>query len=119
MYPPQIPLVVVAALFVLGTIVACSGRRLRRGALISWGNGAAQAAGVTTGTVPASGARELTADQLAGGNGTANTTANGNGTGTNRARRPRRARRTPSQISTHSLPAYMKEPGEQEIVIVR
>ncbi|KAI0717903.1 hypothetical protein C8T65DRAFT_571237 [Cerioporus squamosus] len=110
---PQIwiPLVVIAALFILGTIVACSGRRLRRSALLSWGNGAAQAAGVTTGTTPVGNAREVTADQLVGSNTTT--------TGTNGARRPRRTRRTPSQISTHSLPAYMKEPGEQEIVIGR
>ncbi|RPD61685.1 hypothetical protein L226DRAFT_570273 [Lentinus tigrinus ALCF2SS1-7] len=116
---PQIwiPLVVIAALFIIGTIVACSGRRLRRSALLSWGNGAAQAAGVTTGTTPASGAREITADQLVGSQRGNSTTANNSGT--NRSRRPRRTRRTPSQISTHSLPAYMKEPGEQEIVIVR
>lgn len=31
-------------------------------------------------------------------------------------RRPRRPRRTPSQISTKSLPEYMKEPGEQGIL---
>ncbi|TBU23614.1 hypothetical protein BD311DRAFT_69146 [Dichomitus squalens] len=108
-----IPLVVVASLFVMGTIFACWGRRYRRGALQGL-SGVAQAAGVMTSTaVPAT--REVTADQLAGGNGT---TAGVNG-GTNRARRPRRTRRTPSQISTHSLPAYMKEPGDEEIVIVR
>ena len=107
----QIPLVVIASLFVLGTILACC---RRRGAFAGWGSSAVQAAGVVTGTaVPA--ARELTADQLAGGNGT---TAGANG-GTNRTRRPRRTRRTPSQISTHSLPMYMKEPGDEEIVIVR
>ena len=100
-----------------GLVVACGNRRVR-GWSWSWGTGAAQAAGASTGTTTATtaassnGARELTADQLAG------TNANANG-GTNRARRPRRTRRTPSQISTHSLPAYMKEPGEQEIVIVR
>ena len=112
--PAQIPLVVIAALFVAGTIVACSGRRFRRGSLLNWGNGAAQAAGATTGTV-SNGRTEVTAEQLTG----SNTQANGTGNGTNRARRPRRTRRTPSQISTHSLPMYMKEPGEQEIVIVR
>ncbi|KAH7925328.1 hypothetical protein BV22DRAFT_1129086 [Leucogyrophana mollusca] len=36
-----------------------------------------------------------------------------------RAGRRRRPRRTPSQISTKSLPPYMKEPGEQELVIIR
>ncbi|KAI0752700.1 hypothetical protein C8Q80DRAFT_1118046 [Daedaleopsis nitida] len=113
-----IPLAVIAALFVFGTLVACCGRRFRSGTLLSWATGAAQAAGAATGTTPS--ARELTADQLAGsarGNNT--TTVAGNGAGSNRPRRPRRTRRTPSQISTHSLPAYMKEPGDQEIVIVR
>ncbi|KAM5545924.1 hypothetical protein V8D89_000050 [Ganoderma adspersum] len=111
-----IPLVVVAALFVVGTIFACCGRRFRRTALFSLSGGVAQAAGVATGTaVP--GIRELTADQLVNnGNGNNTTAANA---GTNRGRRPRRTRRTPSQISTHSLPAYMKEPGDEEIVIVR
>lgn len=49
-------------------------------------------------------ARELTAAELAGGT---------------RPRRSRRPRRTPSQISTRSLPAYMKEPGDNEVVIYR
>ncbi|KDQ13779.1 hypothetical protein BOTBODRAFT_175210 [Botryobasidium botryosum FD-172 SS1] len=45
-------------------------------------------------------------------------------TGTQRAaagrpRRTRRPRRTPSQISTKSLPAYMEEPGAEEMVLVR
>ncbi|KAF8352076.1 hypothetical protein F5887DRAFT_874442 [Amanita rubescens] len=62
-------------------------------------------------------ATELTAEQLAGSINR-NTTANVNATPT-RPRRTRRARRTPSQISTTSLPAYMKEPGELELVIVR
>ncbi|KLO12490.1 hypothetical protein SCHPADRAFT_941153 [Schizopora paradoxa] len=54
--------------------------------------------------------RELTADQL----------TNRNGSSTNTARaRPRRTRRTPSQISTASLPVYMKEPGDHELVIFR
>ncbi|KAI0037099.1 hypothetical protein K488DRAFT_81589 [Vararia minispora EC-137] len=34
-------------------------------------------------------------------------------------RRPRRNRRTPSQMSTRSLPAYAKEPGELELVIIQ
>ncbi|THU97632.1 hypothetical protein K435DRAFT_857409 [Dendrothele bispora CBS 962.96] len=60
----------------------------------------------------------LTADQLTGGasNTDVNTTTNGDAT---RPRRNRRPRRTPSQISTTSLPAYMKEPGEQELVVIR
>ncbi|KAI9056348.1 hypothetical protein FKP32DRAFT_1615873 [Trametes sanguinea] len=114
-----IPLVVVGLLFLIGLVVACGSRRFR-GWSWNWGTTAAQAAGITTSTTTVAPttttAREVTADQLAGsGNATG---GNGNG-GTNRARRPRRTRRTPSQISTHSLPAYAKEPGEQEIVIVR
>ncbi|KAF9530537.1 hypothetical protein CPB83DRAFT_850498 [Crepidotus variabilis] len=61
--------------------------------------------------------RELTAEQLAG------TINNGGATGaapaSRRARRPRRQRRTPSQISVTSLPEYMKEPGDEEVVIFR
>jgi hypothetical protein len=62
------------------------------------------------------GARELTAEQLVGAinNNAATTTGNAG-----RTRRPRRPRRTPSQISTTSLPAYNKEPGEEELVIFR
>ncbi|KAG0704155.1 hypothetical protein DFH29DRAFT_393276 [Suillus ampliporus] len=36
-----------------------------------------------------------------------------------RPARRRRPRRTPSQISTKSLPPYMQEPGDQELVIYR
>lgn len=62
-------------------------------------------------------AREITAAQLVGTiNGTATPAA---GTTASRTRRPRRPRRTPSQISTISLPAYNKEPGEEELVIFR
>ncbi|KAG5650878.1 hypothetical protein H0H81_010678 [Sphagnurus paluster] len=64
------------------------------------------------------GARDLTAEQLAGTiNGAANPTAAA--TPAPRSRRTRRPRRTPSQISTTSLPAYAKEPGEEELVIFR
>jgi hypothetical protein len=72
---------------------------------------------IVTSNTNANRTRELTAEQLAGSINR-NTTANGNATPA-RPRRTRRARRTPSQISTTSLPAYMKEPGEQELVIVR
>lgn len=117
----QIPLVVVGLLFLIGLVVACGNRRFR-GWSLNWGTTAAQAAGITTSTTTmaptTTTAREVTADQLAGSGNASAGNGNGNG-GTNRARRPRRTRRTPSQISTHSLPAYAKEPGEQEIVIVR
>ncbi|KAF5339025.1 hypothetical protein D9758_014123 [Tetrapyrgos nigripes] len=81
----------------------------------------ARAAGNETG-VPVT--RELTAAQLAGStnnvtNTTTTTTATTGGDAASRTRRPRRPRRTPSQISTTSLPAYMKEPGEQELVVIR
>ena len=39
--------------------------------------------------------------------------------GSRRQRRARRAHRTPSQISTKSLPAYKEEPGDEELVLVR
>lgn len=57
--------------------------------------------------------REVTATQLANGGR--------NGRNVNATTRPRtrRTRRTPSQMSTTSLPAYMKEPGAQELVIFR
>ncbi|PFH53433.1 hypothetical protein AMATHDRAFT_45323 [Amanita thiersii Skay4041] len=65
--------------------------------------------------------RELTAEQLAGSinRNTSGDVASNNNNNTGRTRRGRRARRTPSQISTISLPAYMKEPGDQELVIYR
>jgi len=90
-----------------------------------------------TRVLSSSAVRELTADELAGtsrnsggrnstsGNqteraATASTTTNTNTTATTptaRSGRTRRARRTPSQISTKSLPAYNKDPGEEELVI--
>ncbi|KAI8989135.1 hypothetical protein BD414DRAFT_514819 [Trametes punicea] len=103
-----IPLVVVGLLFVVGLVFACGSRRFR-GWSMGWGNGAAQAAGIAG--APNSGRESDTAQS-----GQTNAASGGN---TNAARRPRRTRRTPSQISTHSLPAYNKEPGEQEIVVVR
>ncbi|TFY65254.1 hypothetical protein EVJ58_g2084 [Rhodofomes roseus] len=50
-------------------------------------------------------ARELTAEQLAGTTG--------------RSNRRRRPNSTASTRSTRSLPLYMKEPGEQEVVVFR
>jgi hypothetical protein len=52
-------------------------------------------------------------------NPTQQTTQAANGTTPGRTRRSRRPRRTPSQISTISLPAYMKEPGDEELVVYR
>lgn len=61
--------------------------------------------------------REVTAADLTGSTPpTATTTTT---TTTTTTRRQRRPRRTPSQVSTKSLPAYMKEPGDHEVVIYR
>ncbi|KAG8881594.1 hypothetical protein FRB97_009347 [Tulasnella sp. 331] len=62
----------------------------------------------------------LTADQLAGaaaGSSASNLPATATSNVAPRTRR--RPRRTPSQVSVKSLPAYMLEPGEQEMVLVR
>jgi hypothetical protein len=64
-------------------------------------------------TDPTSGGRELTAEQLVGSDSATELPT------TRQPRRNRRARRTPSQISVTSLPAYNKEPGEEELVIFR
>lgn len=66
--------------------------------------------GTSSGSNPTRGGRELTAEELAGTNSVAELP---------RPRRNRRARRTPSQISVTSLPAYNKEPGDEELVIFR
>lgn len=60
--------------------------------------------------------RDLTAEEIAGATATAEAQA---ATAARTERRARRNRRTPSQISTRSLPAYMKEPGELELVIIQ
>jgi hypothetical protein len=60
--------------------------------------------------------RDLTAEEIAG---TATTNQVQAAAASRTDRRPRRNRRTPSQISTRSLPAYMKEPGEHELVIIQ
>jgi hypothetical protein len=61
---------------------------------------------------------EVTAMQLAGMDSTMQNTGSTPAARTT-GRRPRRTRRTPSQISTKSLPAYNKEAGDQELVIYR
>ncbi|OCH94590.1 hypothetical protein OBBRIDRAFT_884598 [Obba rivulosa] len=107
-----VPLALVGILLVVGTVVACFRRNINvRGRWQSVSTGAAAASGTLTAETAQS--RELTAEQLAG------EPLNGAGAGSARTRRPRRTRRTPSQISTRSLPVYMKEPGEQEVVIIR
>lgn len=60
--------------------------------------------------------RDFTAEEIAGTTATAEAQA---AAAARTERRTRRTRRTPSQISTRSLPAYMKEPGELELVIIQ
>ena len=66
-----------------------------------------------------------TTNRTANTSNTARTTTAAGGTSTTgnaaapRRTTGRRTRRTPSQISTTSLPVYMKEPGDQELVIIR
>lgn len=105
---PQIwvPILVIG-LVIVSTSCAAWGRKSLRATLNHISQGAAAVSGATPPVT-----RELTAEQLAG-------TINANGPDSTRPRTNRRTRRTPSQISTHSLPVYMKEPGEQELVIFR
>ncbi|KAJ7756979.1 hypothetical protein B0H16DRAFT_1537595 [Mycena metata] len=102
--PPStwIPIAVVVSVLAILTILACT-RKSLRARIARMGHGVAVANGMTV-------TRELTAEQLAGSINQAPGAP---------ARRARRPRRTPSQISTVSLPAYMKEPGEQELVVSR
>ncbi|KAJ7628505.1 hypothetical protein FB45DRAFT_918437 [Roridomyces roridus] len=97
-----IPVAVAIAVLVGLTLVVCSRKSLRT-RLVNMGQGVAVASGMPI-------TREITAEQLAGTINRAPDAA---------PRRTRRPRRTPSQISTVSLPAYMKEPGEQELVVTR
>ncbi|KAJ7164931.1 hypothetical protein C8R46DRAFT_301000 [Mycena filopes] len=97
-----IPIAVVVSVLTIFSLLACT-RKSIRARIASMGNGAAVAAGMPV-------TRELTVEQLAGSINQAPGAP---------ARRARRPRRTPSQISTVSLPAYMKEPGEQELVVSR
>ncbi|KAH9968132.1 hypothetical protein BC827DRAFT_472209 [Russula dissimulans] len=60
--------------------------------------------------------RDLTAEEVAGTDATNQADA---AAAARTERRTRRNRRTPSQISTRSLPAYMKEPGDLELVIIQ
>ncbi|CAL1709914.1 unnamed protein product [Somion occarium] len=115
-----IPITVVAIIVVAGAILTCS-RRGWRIRLSNWTAGAALATGTVIRGSARDGPREFTAEQLAGTTGETTTTGPGaNGANTTRSpRRSRRNRRTPSMVSTRSLPVYMKEPGDQELVIFR
>jgi hypothetical protein len=94
----QLPVLLIIAAVAALTVCMWVRRAVGRNIASRFSGGAVEAA-----------AQQVTADQLA---------ARNRGTG-GRTRRSRRARRTPSQISTKSLPAYMKEPGDQELVIIR
>lgn len=113
-------LIVVALIVVIGVIyknqkMRKSVQRLGRYALA----GAAVGSGAAITPSGEATVRELTAEQLAGGAAPGTTIPAVPSAAANRSRRARRPRRTPSQISTTSLPAYNKEPGEQELVIFR
>ncbi|KAF8153238.1 hypothetical protein B0H34DRAFT_97380 [Crassisporium funariophilum] len=109
---PKIWIPIVVAIVVLFCIAAMHWAKISMRKVIGmFGFGGA----VVPGGTAAATTRELTAEQLAG-------TINGDNapaSGAQRTRRQRRPRRTPSQISTTSLPAYNKEPGDEELVIFR
>jgi hypothetical protein len=114
---PQVWIPIVVVSIVVAIFIAFWSRKRLKTALTRMGEAAAIATGTITHrdmvpTGQGSATREVTAEQLAG------RTPNNTQTNT-QARRPRRTRRTPSQISTASLPLYMKEPGDQELVIYR
>ncbi|KAJ7221578.1 hypothetical protein GGX14DRAFT_670291 [Mycena pura] len=96
-----VPVAIVVSVLTILSVLACMRKSFRQ-RIASMGSGVAVANGMPV-------TRELTAEQLAGSINRAPTAP----------ARPRRPRRTPSQISTISLPAYMKEPGEQELVVTR
>ncbi|TFK76984.1 hypothetical protein BDN72DRAFT_873456 [Pluteus cervinus] len=106
-----VPILVVALIVLCVAIVVWSKRSLRGNLNLSLGRQPA---------ANQSSVRVVTAEQLAGGSvGRSNGGTDSANSATRRARRPRRPRRTPSQISTTSLPAYNKEPGDEELVIYR
>ncbi|KAK0498964.1 hypothetical protein EDD18DRAFT_57119 [Armillaria luteobubalina] len=112
-----VPIVVVVILLVIGGCLCWFRKSVRRRLHGVPGFSSGSGSGSSTTALPTAngGVRELTAEQLAG-------TVDGatsNPPSATRTRRTRRPRRTPSQISTTSLPAYNKEPGDQELVIFR
>ncbi|KAJ3737335.1 hypothetical protein DFJ43DRAFT_255774 [Lentinula guzmanii] len=116
-YRIWVPILVIVVVLAIIALYVCSIRANHGGRLPRALSSLSRAAAIGTGAMMPT-TTELTADQLTGNGSTttANDTTNANN---NRTRRPRRNRRTPSQISTTSLPVYMKEPGEQELVIFR
>lgn len=101
-------MVAIVVLLILVALLAWSKNSFRRGFAGFIGINP----GGSLGSNPTNGEREITAEQLVGSDGATELP-------TARPRRNRRARRTPSQISVTSLPAYNKEPGEEELVIFR
>ncbi|GJE93176.1 hypothetical protein PsYK624_093350 [Phanerochaete sordida] len=107
-----VPVVIVVVVIGLVLMMFC----MRRGwhmNMARWTSHAANSFGPST--AAEDGPRELTAQQLVG----SDTDVTTDGAAPVRTRRSRRANRRASQISTHSLPVYMKEPGEREVVIFR
>jgi hypothetical protein len=100
-------MVVLVVLLVLIALLAWSKDTFRRAFSAFAGVGL----GTSSDRNDTNGGRELTAEQLAGSDSTTELPRP--------SRRNRRARRTPSQMSVTSLPAYNKEPGDEELVIFR
>ena len=104
----QVPIVATLGGLIVLAIVITWWKRKKRIASSLWSRQSTRTAQSDGGVrVP------LTADELAG------TINNSSPAPAPRSRRTRRQRRTPSQQSTHSLPAYAKEPGEQELVVAQ
>ena len=101
-------MVVIVVLLIIVALLAWSKNSFRR----AFSAFAGADAGTTMGSNPTSGGRVVTAEQLAGSNSATELPRQ-------QPRRNRRARRTPSQMSVTSLPAYNKEPGDEELVIFR
>ncbi|KAI0686334.1 hypothetical protein BC835DRAFT_462515 [Cytidiella melzeri] len=115
-----VPIVVICSVAALLLVLVIIRRGLHN-RMGHWVTHAAAVFGPSTGGA-SDGPRELTAQQLASTHSLHGDQAQqpANGTAAQPTRRTRRPnRRTPSQVSTRSLPAYMKEPGEQELVIYR
>ena len=100
-------MVVIVVLLIIVALLAWSKDSFRRAFSAFTGLGS----GTSSRSNPTNGGRELTAEQLAGSDSATELPR--------QPRRNRRARRTPSQMSVTSLPAYNKEPGDEELVIFR
>lgn len=99
-------MVVIVLLLIIVALLAWSKNSFRRAFSAFVGADA----GTSSGSNRTGVGRELTAEQLAGSESTTELPR--------QPRRNRRARRA-SQVSVTSLPAYNKEPGDEELVIFR